>query len=183
VESRETVQEKRLGDLLAEARRRANRLERERAAAVERVRLLEEEKKATGGQKKRRARRGDDDDEVLLPDDDDNEYARSRLRMHDADQGAMLAGHGLRLASPMPHGRWRCGCGNRGGDRAFVLECADPYRESLCRWIECKCGRFRCDKKAERAALEAHFNEVCGFFDEATGLSRRRLAAMRPPSK
>ena len=177
----ETAREKRLGDLLVEQRQRANRLDEERAAAVERARLLEENAKATS--KKRRAR----DDEVQplgLPDDD--EHTRSLLRMHDADQGAMLARHGLRLAFPMPHGRWRCGCGFRGGNRAYVLECADPFRASSCRRIECKCGEFRCDK-TDLAALEAHFNEACGFFDEGTGLSQRRLklraATAAPPAK
>lgn len=172
----ETAREKRLGDLLVEQRQRANRLDEERAAAVERAKLLEENAKATS--KKRRAQ------PLGLPDDD--EHTRSLLRMHDADQGAMLARHGLRLAFPMPHGRWRCGCGFRGGNRAYVLECADPFRASSCRRIECKCGGFKCDK-TDLATLEAHFNEVCGFFDEGTGLSQRRLklraATAAPPAK
>ncbi len=90
--------------------------------------------------------------------------AKDAATMHDADQGVMLAKHGLKLGCAMTYGRWRCGCG-QGGNREFVKECFDPFQEQLCSTIECKCGEFKCEK-TNTGALERHFHTVCGFFDD-----------------
>lgn len=86
-----------------------------------------------------------------------------RDKKYDADEELMLARHGYALAGYLSHGRWKCGCGGRGGSRAFVEGCRDPYNVEKCSLIQCKCFKFTC-LKSDTERLEAHFNKICTWY-------------------